>query len=290
MPSGFITSLTRATSAALSQLTKVMFRQDRRAHAQDPNPATLSNLIEGYATAKANLLEALEAGSTDLGRVHWDLRAAFFALRHALDSIPWWSRLTESEQQVALQLMRRTSSKEIADELRWSSAYVNNIRSGLRRKLGLPNGASLSRLLINDLERVQVRTTRRNGWFEEAPAPLQVLGQILKRVKAQGASFPADSIAILQALGQLDNLVPRLQDPGLGMRIKGVDENQFSLLEWHVIVLIAKGYDTEAIARILGFSVSRVYKLRGAIRERLGLEEGVSLSQFIRLRAQSTRP
>ena len=115
------------------------------------------------------------------------------------------------------------------------------------------------------------------------PESLQNLDQHLKRIKAQGAMHPADSMAIQHALRQLDTLVPRMPSHKTRMRFQGLNPERFSEAEWQVVELIAKGYDTEPIARILGCSVSQVYKLRRSIRHRIGVGVTVSLSQHLRL-------
>jgi DNA-binding CsgD family transcriptional regulator/tetratricopeptide (TPR) repeat protein len=100
---------------------------------------------EVVSLGTANAAE-LRAARHALELLSLPMREELAAARHRLPEV--WAEFSPKERQVALLLAQRIPPQQIAEMLRYSPAYVYNLKSELRRKWGFHSSTELDRALL----------------------------------------------------------------------------------------------------------------------------------------------
>lgn len=102
--------------------------------------------VEEVVSGETANAAALRAARHALELLALPMREELAAARHRLPEV--WAEFTPKERQVALLLAQRIPPQEIAEMLRYSPAYVYNIKSELRKKWGVNSSTELDRALL----------------------------------------------------------------------------------------------------------------------------------------------
>lgn len=210
------------------------------------------------------------------------LNKAQFQFWGCLNQLSWWAKLNETERSVALMLMRFRSSKDIAEAAELSPRYVNNVRSILRKKLGLSTDVDLSEFLMQEASNLDLGFASNRT---DAPQNFNDLGDLraeVKRVKSQRHITTSNQAKMQQLLRKLSQQLPVLNDSSGCLDWAVLQGFGFTSTERQVIELLTDGYSNGSISDILGCSMSRLYQYRTAIRSKMGLSRFVKLEEHLR--------
>ena len=208
-----------------------------------------------------------------------DARAQFLGYLHQFQ---WWPKLNDTERLVALLLMRFRSTKDISEAAELSAAYVNNVRSILREKLGLAVDVDLSEFLIQEASNLVLRIAQPMEERTPHSNDMEALRNEVKRVQSQRNITEANQAKMLRMLVKLSQQLPDLNAMSGSMNWAALQPFGLTPTERQVVELLVRGYSNGSIANILECSMSRIYQCRGAIRSKLNISRIEPLAEHLR--------
>jgi DNA-binding CsgD family transcriptional regulator len=244
---------------------------------------TLLSSLDQVRMSVMHLESSIDSGHWGQVATHFeqfsDARAQFLGYLHQFQ---WWPKLNDTERLVALLLMRFRSTKDISEAAELSAAYVNNVRSILREKLGLAVDVDLSEFLIQEASNLVLRIAQPMEERTPHSNDMEALRNEVKRVQSQRNITEANQAKMLRMLVKLSQQLPDLNAMSGSMNWAALQPFGLTPTERQVVELLVRGYSNGSIANILECSMSRIYQCRGAIRSKLNISRIEPLAEHLR--------
>lgn len=197
-------------------------------------------------------------------------------------AVPGADQLNPREFQVLLLLLQGNGSKAIANQWPLSIAYVNNLRSRMRAKLHIPYNHRMEDVVRELMERADLKHQGiEPSVGSELAAALRALNAAAGCDPVDGELAVVDHLKLKHSAARLQQWLPRMLCFDAEFEEGRIRKDLFTANEWQVIQLIVRGCSVKDIRQAMGCSRSNVYRLRGAVRKKLGLSPAESLTAFL---------
>lgn len=198
-------------------------------------------------------------------------------------AIPGAEQLNPREFQVLFLMLQGASSKELANQLVLSHSYVNNVRSHVRAALRVPVDQRIEDFVRRQVEQngIHEGRVRRGGARGELSTALRALNEAAACDQLDKEWGEPDYSDLERCTAELQKWLPQMMRFEAEFADDRIQRDRFTSKEWQVIQLIVRGHSAKSIREVIGCSRSNVYRLRGAVREKLGLRWSESLNAFL---------
>ena len=197
-------------------------------------------------------------------------------------AIPGAEKLNSREFQVLFLMLQGTSSKELAQHLVLSHSYVNNVRSHVRATLNVPPDQQIEDFLRQHIERDGQNWAKNRGSdMGELAMALHALKEAAGCDHLDGEWVGSNRSELERCTAEMQKWLPQMMRFETEFEDERINRERFTSREWQVVQLIVRGHSSKEIREIMGCSRSNVYRLRGAIREKLVLRRSESLTAFL---------
>lgn len=197
-------------------------------------------------------------------------------------AIPGAEKLNPREFRVLFLMLQGMSSKELAQQMVLSHSYVNNVRSHLRATLDIPADQHIEDFVRQYVEVEGANRSKKSGSTGgELSMALSALKDAAGCDQFDGEWGEANRSDLERCTAEMQKWLPQMMRFETEFLDERINRALFTSKEWQVIQLIVRGHSAKEIREIMECSRSNVYRLRGAIRGKLGLRGSESLTAFL---------
>lgn len=197
-------------------------------------------------------------------------------------AIPGAEKLSPREFQVLFLMLQGMTSKELARQLLLSHSYVNNVRSHVRTTLDIPADQHIEDFVRQHVELEGARRSKKSRRDAgELSMALSALKDAAGCDQLDGEWGESNRLDLERCTAEMQKWLPQMMRFEAEFADDRINRALLTSKEWQVIQLIVRGHSAKEIREIMACSRSNVYRLRGAIREKLGLRRSESLTAFL---------